>query len=97
MTGYSVNTGDLNGIAAAFNSASSDVTHLKQVFSGQAQGPTSSSVIGDASTASKYATALDSWIRNLGAIATSLESLAKAVSATASVYGQTESGNTVKP
>lgn len=97
MSGYTVNTGDLNKVASALNSASSEVARLQWVLSGQAHAPTSSSVIGSAGTASKYTAVLQEWTRNLGAIVTSLESMSKAMSATASVYEQTETNNTVKP
>jgi uncharacterized protein YukE len=93
---FSVNTADLDDISGAFNSASSDVTHLRAVLASGAVGPESVSVIGSSTAASQYTRVLQEWTHNLDQLASSLETMAHKVSAAASVYAQTEANNTVQ-
>ena len=93
---FSVNTADLEGISAAFSSAGSDVTHLRAVLVSGAGAPESASVIGSGTAASEYARVLQEWTHNLDQLASSLETMSRKVSAAASVYGQTETNNTVQ-
>lgn len=92
---FSVNTGDLDAIAAAFGTARSDVANLRGVLTGGASEPQSASVIGSASAAGQYQAVYQEWLKNLDQLASSLGTMASKISAAARHYAQTESGNTV--
>jgi hypothetical protein len=83
-------TSGLQGMSAEFSAAGADVARLAATLATGADAPGSSTVIGSAAAAERYAQVLTEWRHSLTQLSASLQTMSAKLDVAAGYYGRTE-------